>query len=381
MDIFCLNVAIFLNTQDISLVLDKHIVITGIPGGYHIPSHPIKFFSSLRPHPPIGCLWATFSSSRKNNLASMANYPKSRYWIEVILLALPLLALMVLLPQLQETGWSSRHSYRRSVMQMATQQQGSNKLKPLIYTFYDPPTNDNDDDDDDATLVHHGDEILEAWKELWTEHGWEPIVLDTSHAELHPSYKTHSQIFESKHYRHFRGWLAMAAMGTGGWMSTIDCFPLGISPDADGLQLPNNGMFTSYDGTNPSLLSGSDTEWQRMANELVQLAQAFTPHVREHQVYSDGDALRDLFLNQPMPFIQEHSVGTYPYKSLGKVDCTAARKIFAVHLNPRETAFAMNVGVLDVPQGKDIHDRHYFARVLTKKWTQQCVGEETYPSG
>ena len=60
----------------------------------------------------------------------------------------------------------------------------------------------------------------------------------------------------------------MAEIG-GGWLSDFDTLPTFLDPE---FGLPNGGNFTCYQTFIPGLLSGSGSEWRRMAYEVVNKA-------------------------------------------------------------------------------------------------------------
>ena len=68
-------------------------------------------------------------------------------------------------------------------------------------------------------------------------------------------------------------------------MSDYDTFPIGINP-ADGLTLPNGGFFTSYERHVPSLMSGSQVEWDRMA-EIVFHIGIRKIQIEKYETFSD----------------------------------------------------------------------------------------------
>merc|ERR1711957_772639 len=103
--------------------------------------------------------------------------------------------------------------------------------------------------------------VLDLWKELWQNSGWEPRVLTLDDAKNHPDYEIYrSLLLKLPNFVSYARWLAMAEHGSGGWMVEYDTIPLGITILV-GLELPNNGLFTCYERNIPSLLSGNAVEW------------------------------------------------------------------------------------------------------------------------
>ena len=160
-------------------------------------------------------------------------------------------------------------------------------------------------------------EILGVWKQAWSAAGYNPRVLDLSHAEAHPDYvsiiKKLDEIplgnnvpYDSACYlRHF----AMASVG-GGIMTDYDTLPLNMNKysllaGGDG-GLPNNGTFTSFEGHVPSFVVGSAVEWDRVAKALIQEGIEAGKGVivgDRKQLFSDMLALRSL--------IHKHEVLTF----------------------------------------------------------------------
>jgi len=95
-------------------------------------------------------------------------------------------------------------------------------------------------------------------------------------AEAHPDYANvvdnldDVPLGNNNHYdkacylRHF----AMAASG-GGWMTDYDAVPLNMKAEVYGMDLPNDGQFTTYEGYVPSLIVGNEDEWERVAKALL----------------------------------------------------------------------------------------------------------------
>jgi len=125
--------------------------------------------------------------------------------------------------------------------------------RPLIFTF-----------------VEGIDDLVEVWKEAWSNAGFAPIVLSLQDVKRHPKYKYFLSILDRDHFQDgidkinyfcLLRWIAMSVSG-GGWLADYDIFPINIKPS---LTLPNDGNFTGHSGLLPALLSGSAAEWNRMS--------------------------------------------------------------------------------------------------------------------
>jgi len=115
-------------------------------------------------------------------------------------------------------------------------------------------------------------DLITSWQKAWQESGWETRILSVADALMHPHLPVLKALLDENkvdQYERmcFYRWAAMAAAVTeeGGWMSDMDAFPLYIQPN-EGLNLPNQGMFTLHDSHVPDLLSGSKAEWNRILN-------------------------------------------------------------------------------------------------------------------
>lgn len=164
------------------------------------------------------------------------------------------------------------------------QSQPSNtSARPKMHTFFTPVNSSPDTS------------LLEVWRKTWYDAGWEPVVLTLDDAKKHPIYKRFIDAFETAEYDLraydricFLRWLAMASNG-GGWMTDFDTFPLYSRPEIDGHNLPNNGRFTCYSRHVPNIVSGSEEEWNRMANLLF-----FSYKLHQDVFWSDMYALLEI---------------------------------------------------------------------------------------
>ena len=136
----------------------------------------------------------------------------------------------------------------------------NNGGRPKMHTFFTPVSASPDT------------ALLDAWQKEWYEAGWEPVILTVKDAKKHEDYNKFIEAFGAAEHSLsdydrmcFLRWLAMASSG-GGWMSDYDTFPLYSKVHTDGHNLPNGGNFTGYSRHVPNLVSGSEAEWNRMAN-------------------------------------------------------------------------------------------------------------------
>lgn len=113
--------------------------------------------------------------------------------------------------------------------------------------------------------IPHGHKLLDLWKSSWEKAGWDPIVLDRSHAEQHPNYSEYIEKYKALPSINPPGyelacylrWLAMAVVG-GGWMSDSDVIPYGFKPNTP----PDMLTIWSYGGhICPCLVSGTSEHY------------------------------------------------------------------------------------------------------------------------
>jgi len=285
---------------------------------------------------------------------------------------------------------------------------------PVIYTFY------HQRKIDDTDYAHFGDEALllfdneirqesrllsyfddqnlqqnrlSAWKQIWTDAGWEPRVLTIDDAKTHPDYqKYHNLLLKnankyiniweySTDYLCFIRWLAMATHGSGGWLTDYDTFPIGITT-LTGLNLPNEGKFTSYEQHVPSLMSGNGEEWNRVTNIVLERALK-EKDSNEITIYSDMLALFDLHKEdaESVLFTDDvfHVLMEYPYKvntedEKNIIDCgmLSPNDFWVAHLSPYTTSRAVEEKKLHIPDGLREIDTHLFAKELISLWNVKC---------
>ena len=257
----------------------------------------------------------------------------------------------------------------------------NSESRPIIYTFFEPKKRLRSSQQKEA---HYA--LLEAWKDLWTQAGWEPRILTLDDARKHPDYEKFSEAIITKgnlyqgsyDYMCFMRWLAMAAHGQGGWMSDNDVFPTGIDVE-QGLTIPHDGKFTGWDRHVPCLLSGSSEEWNKVTSLLMTHA---IEKVKHSKWYSDMDCLRDLHIEDPDLYIQRWKkvFSGFPYtKGKNVIDCRGViSESYVVHLSHSDTASAIGHGLVTYSGkgdiGKNVEKvRPNLAREFDENWKLQCV--------
>jgi len=254
--------------------------------------------------------------------------------------------------------------------------------RPTMYTFFEHQN-------DLGGSARQGEQLITTWKNLWFDAGWEPKVLTMEDAMKHPKYEQYTQEIKQDEFSVIRDqsfdymclmrWLAMAAQGTGGWMSDYDTMPMGLGPN-HGRYLPNAGAFTDHDGFVPSLLSGNVEEWNRMSQNVLEISiEKIKNNKDDNFFYSDMFAMYDIHERSPMDYIQQQSVYKgVPYTAPDVVDCNAIEGSFAVHLSHARTHKAMEDGLVNFPKNISIdlavgRSRPGLARRMYHNWKRQCL--------
>ena len=152
--------------------------------------------------------------------------------------------------------------------------------KPVMYTFYDKI----DSKDKHTGMTNDADQrLLKVWEEEWNAAGWDTRILNLEDAKKHPRFSEFHKKLEPIHLKtlnvvynrlcYYR-WLAMSSVG-GGWMSDYDVLPMNFDATIDDPSKHfKDGSFSIYattgDGGIPCLMSGSESEWDRMAFSIVE---------------------------------------------------------------------------------------------------------------
>lgn len=241
--------------------------------------------------------------------------------------------------------------------------------KPIMYTFY----NKIDAEDKHTGMTDDADErLLQAWEEEWNEAGWETHVLDLNDARSHPRFEEFEEKLRGIHlngmntvYNQFcyYRWLAMAAVG-GGFMSDFDVFPMNTTPEDF-----KDGAFSIYEATShdsnnggiPCLMSGSDSEWERMAFNVVQNG---VEHV-DKDFWSDMYASIDIYQKHPEAYNLYSRIADdqLSVQEWNPDLCKHAEDRFAVH-------FSHNA--MHKLGDFDINTRPQVAQDFLSKWKATC---------
>jgi len=256
-----------------------------------------------------------------------------------------------------------RSSSKRPVI---NRHQQSLSKRPVIHTFFD-------------SLTKNADAVLKVWEREWTDCGFETKVLTIEDAERHPDFEKVVTIMEPLHGKMgydslcFYRWLAMAASG-GGWMSDHDTMPTNF-PLNEGITLPNNGTFTSFQLHVPALISGTAEEWDRVTHLLLDAIPRI-PGSYVSDMHAFNVLLKDgrhgIIFMEPR-FNVQHG---FQYRSFREVDCEKMSVGRAIHFSHSEVSQSVQSGLYPLEyDGKDPHGTNRRAEAIQTfldDWRNQC---------
>ncbi len=245
--------------------------------------------------------------------------------------------------------------------------------RPIIYTFFEAI-----DIKEDSALAAIDPPMLALWKDEWLNAGFQPRVLTLADAQRHPYFETMrtavQAIFPDDVYNQFCFYrhLAMASVG-GGWMSDIDTFPTNF-PMKEGLVLPSNGKFTSYQAHVPALISASAKEWFRVSRLM-------TEEIPKSQqpLKSDMMILYDLRMQgtHNIDFRWIHSIGRPDavWRKGHKIDCSVMNSSRAIHMSHQSLAMVLEAENYPIPTKEKNRltdlERARGAREIMDQWRKQ----------
>jgi hypothetical protein len=224
------------------------------------------------------------------------------------------------------------------------------------------------------------EQMLKLWKQAWEAIGWQARILTIQDAQQDPRYDEFYEKLQSiplwgkqrkganREYNQwcYIRWLAMSAVG-GGWMSDYDVLPV---RKIDYYQM---GRFTVHEPGVPSLLSGTQEEWSKMAWAILENGlQHNTPEI---DLWSDMKALADLQEQQAKPeyhyAVNKTVLSAFllltgkPWTTETK-ECHRLKKRDAIHFSHN----SMKMGVLR--EGEKFRDRPRIAAHIMKLYYSFC---------
>jgi hypothetical protein len=221
-------------------------------------------------------------------------------------------------------------------------------------------------------------ELLLAWKTAWNEAGWDARIISLEEATQYRGYSSYlTSLQQTKLLGHtgrnheyneycFLRYLAMAFVG-GGTMADYDLFPLSDAGSSPAIPTPTR--FTVYQrtlnkaGPVPALCSGPSTEWERLANAILEISQEPSA-----SGWSDMTALMELYKTQPDSMIVLDQV-------LGSNEVEQSPSAHEqCRLASRKNAWGVHFSHYDVLQsGHKVFERPQLASSFVEKWRQQCI--------
>lgn len=250
--------------------------------------------------------------------------------------------------------------------------------KPIIYTFYEPVA-EHPNGRGTGMTKETDEDMIAFWAHHWTKIGWEPRILNLTHAKMHPRYKEFYKMVDqipllgknragiNKEYNMYcyLRWIAMANVG-GGFMSDYDVVP--FRPIDSTI-----GSFTVYSSGNdgrgiPCLMSGTEDEWSNMAFAIVENG---ISHL-DADLWSDMWALMDI--REIMPYFSKQTVMEATKLLTGKPWTEAECKILdgkdAIH-------FSHNSLVTGVKrEGETFKDRPKIATKILHLIEKKCLDRD-----
>lgn len=246
--------------------------------------------------------------------------------------------------------------------------------KPIMHTFFEEVPGGCCG----ASSSGHN-HLLNTWKSTWERAGWDTKVLTIKDSKKNSYFDLFEKTIvglqiDEYNKRCFYRWFAMSGLEGGGWMSDYDLFPLNISI-MDGLELPKHGRFTSYEGSVPSLLSGSKQEWNRMSSlmiETIKIHKGLFSDMWILDTIRHSKDLQDLSI-----FIQPNVavVQGFLYNEGKQIDCKRLDGMKALHLSHESTddAFQRGLFPMNVTSLQDaLENRGRAAEIYLAEWENQC---------
>ena len=276
----------------------------------------------------------------------------------------------------QETV-SPQEPVPKSVSQVIAVNDAVDPGRPIMHTYYEPTKTD---------MTRDGDmDLLENWKKAWYDAGWEPRIVTQAAAEAVPEYENLIDLIVDPDFvggynmACYIRWIAMAGVG-GGFMSDYDVFPLHHFL-RDGRKLPYDGQLTVYSRFVPALVSGSASEYLRIARRIgesihkhVHMQKYINEnssrnHYQKRVPWSDMKALQELKNASKGMFVMRFDVVSaeqfLKLDNFTEQHCEWTDGMRAVHFSHRS-----------IKEGKQAHrgavHRGTIARLFMNKWHKLC---------
>lgn len=235
---------------------------------------------------------------------------------------------------------------------------GNRKQRQVIHCYYQNV---------DYSIALQKNPTLRTWADMWSDIGWDPVLLSLDDARKHPDFVKHvADGLDISNARNTR-YLAMSVVPGGGWYAEKYVFPLHPIQPSDntkksGYYLPNNGKFTGHDRHVPSLLSGTQNEWIRIAHALLQ-----------HPLEEDQLALHDMHVQDESSYEHENNVISYralsnnPKNLLLPKLCHVTKNKRAIRISPEDVSDKLE------NNGQQQQSFSEFTRSFMSKWRSACL--------
>lgn len=247
--------------------------------------------------------------------------------------------------------------------------------KPKMYTFYEPTPIVWGDKRATGMTDEADAAMLSLWVQEWARMGWEPVVLSLNDAKMHPRYEgfhkrlkdvplhgangnnDFNQLYNQ--YCYLR-WLAMATLPDGGYMSDYDTLPIRRFA-------ATIGSFTVYntgpDGRGvPCLMSGSQTEWERLIWALLDVGLKHP----DHNNWTDMLGLMELKGNYVAEKTAFEAINIMNGQEWSPQQCALFDGINAVHFSHNSVMHGV------VKAGEDLLDRAKISERVLQGFHENC---------
>lgn len=247
--------------------------------------------------------------------------------------------------------------------------------RPTIHTFWAPVKTLSNGDKGTGMTDDADNQMFELWRLSWEAIGWQVRVLTLDDARKHPRYNEfYSKLQDvplwgnrrkgvNREYNQwcYIRWLAMVVVG-GGWMSDYDILPVRRIPHYI-------GKFTAHQGGVPSLVSGTEEEWSRMAWAILE--DGVLHNTPDTELWSDMNAFTNIQDKQHV-VINQSVVEATPLMT-GKPwienECNLLQKYDAIHFSHN----SIRMGV--TREGEKFRDRPRIAARIMKLYHSHCAGD------
>jgi hypothetical protein len=264
---------------------------------------------------------------------------------------------------------------KATVNEVATTEDVVLMKKPKMYTFYEPTPIVWGDKRATGMTDEADAAMLALWVQEWARMGWEPVILSLNDAKRHPRYdEFHQRLREVplhgangnndfnqlyNQYCYLR-WLAMATLPHGGYMSDYDTLPIRRFA-------ATIGSFTVYntgpDGRGvPCLMSGSQTEWERLIWALLDVGLKHP----DHNNWTDMLGLMELKGNYVAEKTAFEAIIIMNGQEWSPQQCAMFDGINAVHFSHNSVMHGV------VKAGEDLLDRAKISERVLQGFHENC---------